>query len=489
MSNNIIGIDLGTTMSVIANINKDGLGTPQVIANKGTGGKLTPSVVVFDDDRVEIGEIAKSNEVAREKGLLADFFKRKMNDKDYRFEAKGISYSAAQLSSMVLKHLVEFASEEVGEIKDVVISLPARFDQDARNATIEAGKQAGLNVLGIIDEPTAAGLFFSSDKNINGTVLVYDFGGGTFDVSIMDIQSDKITLLRSGGDEHLGGMDFDQAMLEIMSEKYQAACGGELYKKEEEKYENLLLAEKIKKELSIKETVDKKLIGSTGRESVSISRVEFEEKTANLVLRAKSKIEILLNEQDETTEPMKPEDIDTILLVGGSTRMPMIKESIKEIFNKEPNVSVNVDTAIAEGAAIKAKLVLAESGENVPGEIKKVSGAATRGYGIIILDDHGEEINTIMIKKNSPIPCKNMKGFSTADDNQDSVRVRITEGESKNKDDVKIIDEFTMQLPGGRPAGQPLEATYSYDDNQIMHCHIKDLSSGKEKHYTTNKVG
>jgi molecular chaperone DnaK len=486
-NNNIVGIDLGTTMSVIANINKDGLGVPEVIANKETGHKLTPSVVVFDGDEIEIGDIARSNEVARDRGLLADLFKRKMSDKDYRFNAEGVEYSATQLSSMILEHLVEFASKEVGEIQDVVISVPARFGNDARSATIEAGRQAGLNVLGIIDEPTAAGLFFSENKNINGTVLVYDLGGGTFDISIMDIQSDGINILLSGGDELLGGVDFDQKMLEIMSDKYKEACGGELCATEEEKHTNLLLAEDIKKSLSIKDIIHKKLIGSEGRVKVSISKSEFEEKTADLVLRAELKIEELLNEK-EGVETIKPEDIDTILLVGGSTRMPMISKSIQEIFNKEPNVSVNVDTAIAEGAAIKAKIILASMGENVPGEIKTVTGSATRGYGTFSLDAGGEK-NTIIIEKNMPIPCENTETFYTVSDGQEGVDVEITEGESESREDVIVIDKFTMQLPGGRPAGQPVEITYSYDDNQIMHCLIKDINTGKEKHYTTNKVG
>jgi molecular chaperone DnaK len=487
MNNNIVGIDLGTTMSVIANINKDGLGVPEVIANKETGHKLTPSVVVFDGNEIEIGDIAKSNEVALDRGLLADLFKRKMSDKDYRFNAEGVEYSATQLSSMILKHLVEFASKEVGEIKDVVISVPARFGNDARSATIEAGKLAGLNVLGIIDEPTAAGLFFSENKNINGTVLVYDLGGGTFDVSIMDIQSDTINILLSGGDEFLGGVDFDQSMLEIMSDKYQEACGGDLYETEEEKYTNLLLAEDIKKSLSVKDIIHKKLIGSKGRVKVSISRLEFEEKTADLVLRAELKIEELLNEK-EGVDKIKPEDIDTILLVGGSTRMPMISKSIQKIFNKEPNVSVNVDTAIAEGAAIKAKILLAKKGETVPAEIKTVTGSATRGYGTFALIN-GERKNVIIIEKNTPIPCKNTESFCTDSNGQEGVDVEITEGESENIEDVTVIDEFTMQLPGGRPAGQLIDITYSYDDNQIMHCLIQDISSGKEKHYTTNKVG
>lgn len=486
----IIGIDLGTTMSVIANIDRDKLGTPEVIANPDTGDQLTPSVIVFEDDTIEIGQQAKDDDVAYGDERLARLFKGQMEDENYRFEAKGVSYSATQLSSMILSYLTDLASQQVGKISDVVISVPARWGALERNATIEAGKQAGLNVLGIIDEPTAAGICFSTGQNIDGTVLVYDFGGGTFDVSIMEIETDRVDVLRTQGDVSLGGADFDKIMLEIMSERYQETCNGLLYDNKEDEYANLLQAEKFKKALSTQESIDRKVIGSEGQQSISISREEFEERTEELILRAEAKIAILLAEEskDKGIQPMKPEDVDTILLVGGSTRMPMVRKSIKKIFNQEPNVSVNVDTVVAEGAALKAAIIMSKNGEDVPAPIMNVSGAATRGYGIFSLDG-GKDVNTIIIEKNSTLPCTETQYFSTTVDRQEFVYVDITEGESENRQDVKVIDSFkSHRLKPDMPAGQRLEITYSYDDNQIMHCSIKELSTGKETKYKTGKV-
>ncbi len=483
-NNNIIGIDLGTTMSAIAKLNQ--VGEPEIIPNK-DGDRIMPSVINFSKNSVLIGTEAK-NSVADDPERVAKEFKREMHNPDYRFTVDGKGYTAYELSSFVLKKLAQDAAQDVGEVKKVVISVPAYFKENQRNATMEAGKLAGLDVIGIINEPTAAALYYAKKSNIKGRGLVYDLGGGTFDVTVTQTDNQDIKILASEGDHHLGGVDFDQAVLEIMEEKYKAENGGDLYSDEGSKQEFLLMAEEIKKALSKKEIVKKKLRGESGNVLVEISQNEFEEKISTYISRTELLVEQVMDEAN-----MEAKDFDYILLVGGSTRIPAIKKSIKNLMGKEPLDAVNVDEAVALGAALKAGLVMLKDSPNeVDPAIKDqiegiaVQDVANHSYGAITLSfdtrlDKYVDTNAIIITKNSTLPNVSTDTFYTTHEGQKAVTIKITQGEGEDPDFVDQISEIELNLPEGRPTSQPIGVTYSYDENQIMHCKVVDVNSGRSE--------
>ncbi len=483
---NIIGIDLGTTMSAIAKLNS--VGKPEIIANS-EGERITPSVVLFkSNNEIKTGKAAKS-EAGNEPENVAKEFKREMENTDYNFSANGKSFSAPELSSFILKKLVKDASK-VESINDVVISVPAYFKELQRDATIEAGKLAGLNVLNIINEPTAAALYYATVDNVNGKCLVYDLGGGTFDVTIIDINGQNSDVITSVGDARLGGIDFDKAMLEIFKEKYSKETGGSLFDLDDKgEYEDfLLLAEEVKKKLSFSGTVKQKLKGEDGRCNIIITEDEFEEKISTYISRTEMLVEQALEEAD-----LEPSEIKNILLVGGSTRIPAIKNSIKEIMGQEAIEKVNVDEAVALGAAIKAGLVLVNKNpEKVSAHIAKelssinLKEVSNHSYGTISIafdevEKREKKENTIIIPKNSPLPCEKTDTFYTRVAGQKGVKITITQGESEDPEYIDIIHEEEMELPTGRESQQPIEITYSYDENQIMHCVFKDVNADVTK--------
>lgn len=482
---NIVGIDLGTTMSAIAVLNS--VGKPEIIPNK-DGDRITPSVIFFENEqKILIGEEAK-NTAATDANSVAKEFKREMHNDAYTFDVHNKNYTASELSSFILKKLTQDASLQVGNIKDVVISVPAYFKESQRNATMQAGELAGLNVISIINEPTAAALYYASTVEIKGKGLVYDLGGGTFDVTVTQTDGKDIQILASEGDHHLGGVDFDIAMLELMEDKYSKETGGKLYLDANDKQEFLLIAEDLKKSLSARTSIKQKLSGEDGKVTVEITQTEFEEKISTYISRTELLAEQVLDEAD-----CEPEDIDYILLVGGSSRIPAIQKSIKRLMRKEPIIAVNVDEAVALGAAIKAGLVMVKNNpESVSSTIVtemntlSVGDIANHSYGTISmtydenLQKHIDK-NSIIIKKNTPLPAKAVDTFYTVVDGQSVVNLRITQGEDSDPDFVDIIYEEDMELPANRPEGQPIEFTYIYDENQMMKCIFKDVNSGISK--------
>ena len=482
---NIVGIDLGTTMSAIAVLNS--VGKPEIIPNK-DGHRLTPSVMFFENEqRILIGEEAK-NIAATEDKFVAKEFKRKMHVEDYRFNIHNNSHTASDLSSFILKKLAQDASLQVGNIKDVVISVPAYFKESQRNATMQAGELAGLNVIAIINEPTAAALYYASTVEIKGKGLVYDLGGGTFDVTVTQTDGKDIQIVASEGDHHLGGVDFDMALLELMEDKYSKETGGKLYLDANDKQEFLLLAEDLKKSLSTRTSIKQKLSGEDGKITVEITQTEFEEKISTYISRTELLVEQVLDEAD-----CEPEDIDYILLVGGSSRIPAFQKSIKRLMGKEPIIAVNVDEAVALGAAIKAGLVMvkdnpASVSSTIAMEINtlNVGDVANHSYGTISMS-YDENLqkhiskNSIIIKKNTPLPAKVVDTFYTVSDGQSIVDISITQGEDSDPDFVDTIHQEDMELPENRPEGQPIEFTYIYDENQMMKCVFKDVNSGIQK--------
>lgn len=478
---NIVGIDLGTTMSAIAVLNS--VGKPEIIPNK-DGDRITPSVIFFESEKkILIGEEAK-NTAATDANSVAKEFKREMHDEDYSFNAHNNSYTASELSSFILKKLTQDASLQVGNIKDVAISVPAYFKESQRNATMQAGELAGLNVISIINEPTAAALYYASTVEIKGKGLVYDLGGGTFDVTVTKTDGKDIQIIASEGDHHLGGVDFDIAMLELIEEKYSKETGGKLYADENGKQEFLLIAEDLKKSLSSRASIKQKLSGEDGKITVEVTQAEFEEKISTYVSRTELLVEQVLDEAD-----CEPEDIDYILLVGGSARIPAIQKSIKRLMGKEPIIAVNVDEAVALGAAIKAGLVMVKNNPDavsstIAKEMNtiKVGDVANHSYGTISItyDENLQKHiskNSIIIKKNTPLPATQVDTFYTVSDGQNIVDISITQGEDSDPDFVDTIHQEDMELPANRPQGQPIEFTYMYDENQIMKCVFKDINA------------
>lgn len=479
---NVVGIDLGTTMSAIAVLNT--VGKPEIIPNK-DGDRITPSVIFFENDKkILIGEEAK-NTAATDANSVAKEFKREMHNEDYSFNVHGNSYTASDLSSFILKKLTQDASLQVGNIDEVVISVPAYFKESQRNATMKAGELAGLNVISIINEPTAAALYYASTVKIKGKGLVYDLGGGTFDVTVTQTDGKDIQIIASEGDHHLGGVDFDISMLELMENKYSKETNGKLYLDTNDKQEFMLLAEDLKKSLSTRTSIKQKLSGEDGKITVEISQAEFEEKISTYISRTELLVEQVLDEAD-----FEPEDIDYILLVGGSSRIPTIQKSIKRLMGKEPIIAVNVDEAVALGAAIKAGLVMVKNNpDSVSSTIAKemntikVGDVANHSYGTISItyDENLQKHiskNSIIIKKNTPLPAKAVDTFYTVSDGQSVVDISITQGEDSDPDFVDTVYQGDMELPANRPKGQPIEFTYIYDENQMMKCIFRDIDSG-----------
>lgn len=479
-----VGIDLGTTFSAIAILNP--IGRPEIIPNS-EGERITASAVYFDEDEggVRVGiEAINSRQINSERAVR--FVKRHMGT-DWTKVIDNHTWTPQEISSLILKKLKQDAEKEHGPITDVVISVPAHFDETRRKATMDAGTLAGLNVIGIVNEPVAAALFYAASHDISGRVLVYDLGGGTFDVTILDVNGKNMKILCSQGDHALGGIDFDHKIIELFEQEYQKQCGAKLIQNDQDmaKFEDE--AEDVKKTLSRRTSAKKVLYGASGSARIEITRDQFEKAIEPLIARTEMLIDVALDEAQS-----KPQDIHKILLVGGSTRIPMVQRRLTEKFGFAPEVAVNVDECVALGASIHAGLtMLREKPEAVPQGIAgglrdvKLRDVCNHSYGTICapLDEQtGRHVvrNTILLKKNTPLPCSTTQTFYTMADNQTELQVMITQGEDEDPDFVNKIATEIFELPGGRPAGRPIRVEYSYDTNQRMHCEFEDQESGRK---------
>ncbi len=482
---NIAGIDLGTTFSALAILNT--IGKPEIVPNA-DGERLTPSAIFFDEenpDIVRVGiEAVNSRHLNAERSVR--WVKRYMGDMNYHKTIGGKDWTAVELSSLILKKLRQDCSVECGEICDVVISVPAHFDEVRRKATMDAGTLAGLNVIGIVNEPVAAALYYATTRQVSGKVLVYDLGGGTFDVTIMNVRGHKMDIICSQGDHALGGIDFDKKILEMLEQSYRENSGVELINSNEDraKYEDE--AEDIKKTLSRRPIAKKMLYGPAGSMRVEITRETFEKAISSLINRADILVEVALEEAG-----IEPSGINHVLLVGGSTRIPLVQQRLEKIFGFPPETAVNVDECVTLGAALHAGLtMLREKPDAVPagiaGGLKDINltDVCNHSYGTIcapIDRETGRRIiaNRIILKKNTPLPCESTQMFHTMSKGQTEVKVTITQGEDTDPQYVNKIVTHKFELPPDRPAEQPIKVTYSYDVNQRMHCKFEDLESGR----------
>ena len=475
---NIIGIDLGTTFSAVAKI--DETGRPVIVHNQ-QGQNITPSVVFIEKSgRPIVGETAR-----KEIGQPCVFhrFKRDMGSQ-VKYEHGGNSYTPTDLSALVLKELVEDATKVIGKIDEVVVTIPANFSNEAREATMSAAVAAGLNVKYIINEPTAAALYyaFKSGGSLNGTYAVYDFGGGTFDVSIISVKEQNVEVITSNGIARLGGKDIDEKIRNRFREKYKAATGEAL----DDLDFTLNDAEREKITLSTRENVLVRIM----RQNIALTRVELEELISTEIAQAELLCETTLAEANLT-----PDKITKVFLVGGTTRIPAIRESVKRVFLQEPEATVNVDEVVALGAALYAA-VMSKSGllsATQQAAVSKLSlqERTSKSFGttaLITSSTRGQKqlMNSIIIPKNTAIPASETKTFITTADNQTKVECDITECVEPESDPqfVNEIWKGMLTLPAGRKAGCEIKVTYAYDANQIMQCAFVDVESGARLEYT-----
>jgi molecular chaperone DnaK len=482
---NITGIDLGTTFSALAVLNA--IGKPEIVPNA-EGERLTPSAIFFDEessDIIRVGvEAINSRHLNAERSVR--WIKRHMGEANYRKNVDDKGWTPEELSALILKKLKRECSGEHGEISDAVISVPAHFDEVRRKATMDAGTMAGLNVIGIVNEPVAAALYYATTREVSGKVLVYDLGGGTFDVTIMDVKGHQMEIVCSQGDHALGGIDFDKEILKILEQSYKEKFSAELISSDEDraKYEDE--AEDVKKTLSRRKTAKKMLYGSAGNLKVEITREMFEKDISSLITRTDILVEVALEEAG-----IEPSGIDKVLLVGGSTRIPLVQERLEKKFGFAPETAVNVDECVALGAALHAGLtMLRENADEVPKGVSSglndinLTDVCNHSYGTLcapVDKETGRRVvqNRIILKKNTPLPCEASQMFYTMSKGQTEVEVTITQGEDTAPEYVNKIATHKFELPPDRPAECPIKVTYSYDVNQRMHCSFQDLESGR----------
>jgi len=482
---NIVGIDLGTTFSALAVLNA--MGKPEIVPNA-DGERLTPSAIYFDEENTDI--IRVGIEAINSRRLNAQrsvrWIKRHIGDQKYHKRIDNKDWTPVELSSLIIKKLKQDCSIGNDKINDVIISVPAHFDEVRRKATMDAGTMAGVNVIGIVNEPVAAALYYAVTREVTGKVLVYDLGGGTFDVTIIDVKGHQMDILCSQGDHALGGVDFDKKVLEMLEQNYRDKFGSELLGSDEDraKYEDE--AEDIKKTLSRRPVAKKMLYGPAGSMRVQITREMFEESISSLMSRTDILIEVALEEAG-----LQASEIDKVLLVGGSTRIPLVQQRLEKMFGSAPETAVNVDECVALGAALHAGLtMLREKSNIVPAGVSKglkdinLTDVCNHSYGTIcapIDKETGRRVieNRIILKKNTPLPCESEQTFYTLAEGQTDLEVTITQGEDVAVEYVNKIATHKFKLPANRPADRPIKVTYSYDVNQRMHCRFEDVESGK----------
>lgn len=505
--NKIFGIDLGTTYSCISYV--DEYGRPVVVPNA-ENERITPSVVFFDGDNVIVGDVAKENSKMYPEDV-ALFVKRSMGDENFYFEHEGKAYHPEEISSFILRKLVGDAENILGEkIEDVVITCPAYFGINEREATRLSGEIAGLNVRGILNEPTAAALSYGMDSEENKVVLVYDLGGGTFDITMIDISKDSIKVICTGGDHNLGGKDWDDALIAYMASKYKEITGKEedILEDKETCQELQLLAEKVKKTLSQREKAPISINYEGERAKIEITREKFDELTYDLLQRT-------INLTDEMLEEAKKKNytsFDEILLVGGSSRMPQVEKIIKEKYGVEPKI-FDPDEAVSKGAALygwklsvndelinRISMETGQTPENVKQNIdenkieenivekaaKKVAddtgytlsavkasnvrvvNVVSKSFGVVTYNNEGNEVIYNLILKNSEVPAEFTERFGTHDENQENVLIRVVEDELNDRvieiDYGKEIGEAELTLPESLPANSPIDITFKLNE-------------------------
>ena len=466
-----VGIDLGTTNSVVAVLEG---GEPTVIANA-EGNRTTPSIVAFKGEEVLVGELAKRQAITNPDNTIRSI-KREIGSK-WKEKFEGKDYTPQEISARILQKLKRDAESYIGEdVTDAVITVPAYFNDAERQATKEAGQIAGLNVLRIINEPTAAALAYGLENNEDQKILVYDLGGGTFDVSVLEISEGVFEVKSTSGDSKLGGDDWDERVMDWLVEKFKSSTGIDLSEDKMAMQRIKEGAEKAKIELSSTTETEINLPFVTANDAgpqhllEKLSRSEFEKITSDLVDRTKEPVTKAVKDAG-----LSFSDIQHIILVGGSTRIPAVQALVKSITGKESSKGVNPDEVVASGAAIQAGVLKGDVKDVLLLDVTPLTlGVETKG-GIM----------TKMIERNTTIPTKRSETFSTADDGQTEVTIHVLQGEREMASGNKSLGTFNLTgIPSAKAGTPQIEVTFDIDANGIVNVSAKDLGTGKEQAIT-----
>ena len=472
----VIGIDLGTTFSVGAYV--DAEGKPHVVNNR-DGSNTTPSVVMFDDDEILVGIQAKNNATLDPVNVV-QFVKRNMGNQDWTFDAdSGDTFTAEEISALILKRIREDCETAIGQpVDSAVITVPAYFSDAQRQATMDAGKLAGLNVLAVINEPTAAALAYGMNKlGQPQKVMVYDLGGGTCDVTIMEINPEGgVRVLATHGNRNLGGYDFDNRLISHVADLFREETGVDIEDDDEAMQMLRSKCEEAKIGLSSSEKFRIALVAGGKKFKTEITRETFNNLIHDLIEDTDMDIDEALGDSG-----LEPRDIDKVLLVGGSTRIPAVREFVEKRMNQKPSAELNPDEVVAIGAALYANELLAPTGKRTSGS----SGASdntpiiqdvnSHGLGVeVLVDRDGTMGNSIIIPRNQPIPVTMEQEYSTVVDNQTEIELTVTEGDDEDLAYVTVVGTAQIHL-NPHPAGSPIRVELGYDKNGIIVCKVFDV--------------
>ncbi|NLX60094.1 MAG: Hsp70 family protein [Phycisphaerae bacterium] len=486
-----VGIDLGTTLSSVAQIND--AGEPTVIANA-EGELRTPSVIYFADETVLVGRDAV-REAMGNPARAAFNIKRSMGDADFRFTVDGESYTPESLSALILRKITQDAAQQIGPIRKAVITVPAYFDDARRKATEDAGGIAGLDVIDIINEPTAAALAYGfSGKGDDGVFLVYDLGGGTFDVTVIEKRGNELITLATDGDVQLGGKDWDERLVEELARRFREEFKADPRDDRAALAYLTLTAEEAKKGLSRRKStrVPVSYRGHWG--NYEVTRDEFESLTADLLAMTQLTTEMVLEEAGVTWA-----GVNRVVPTGGSTRMPAVLAMLERMSGKPIEIPIPVDDAVAMGASIHAAILelhsqdrLVEFTADTAARLGRIhtTDVASHALGLVIKDHQTLAYrNDVLIKKNSRLPASVTKTYQTAHDGQTSIVVRVVQGDAPDPEACITLDAFSITgLPEGRPAGALVKVTFSYDTKGRVHVTAEDVSAAKTMTVEINRT-